>query len=142
MEVASITTWFDSATQYHREPPEPQWIRRRLRDEFFCEVYYVGFVGTDLNDEGLAGVSNVAGIETVPSLCLMRTKITDKGLTALERWVALRTLSLQNTAITDAGLESLTGLSELGYLDLTKTRVTDEGVKKLHQALPKCKIDH
>jgi hypothetical protein len=157
-------TYFSAMKFYRDEPPEPGWIRKLVGDDFFRDVYEVGFGGRNLNDEGFAKVSELAGIERIPYLCLARTKITDVGVVSLRRWIGLRELLLQDTSITDVGLEHLTclsklfnldmrnakvtnaglrhleQLSQLRYLDLENTQVTAEGEKLLQKSLPNCRI--
>jgi len=128
--------------EQHITPPEPQCLRGLLGDDFFREICLVGFGCTDLNDEQLADLSEVTGIEWVECLTLGGTKITDAGLVNLKRWASLRSLLLQNTMITDAGLNDLKRLSGLTYLDISGTQTTDKAVEDLKQALPKCKIIH
>ena len=135
MDVEDDLWYFSGMRSHHREAPEPLWIRQVLGDDFFREVSV-----TVLDDEKLAKVSEVAGIERIPALYLGATKITDTGLVSLRKWAALKVLNLPDTAITDAGLENLKGLHELRFLYFKNTRVTDEGVKDLQQALPNCRI--
>jgi hypothetical protein len=126
----------------HGAPREPRWARRLLGDDFFHRVTAVAFVGTGLNDDGLARLCNTEGVETVGILCLPNTKITGAGLKGLRRWSGLDYLDLRDTAITDASVEDIKALVALGALDLSGTKVTADGVRKLQEALPKCHINH
>ena len=72
-------------------------------------------------------------------LLLSVTKV-NAGLVHLKGLNSLRTLTLRSTKITDAGLVHLKGLTEIRELDLGETKVTTAGVKMLNMALPKCKI--
>ncbi len=130
-----------SAMQRRRcEPREPQWIRTILGDEFFRDVWSILLEGPGFNDEQLRNISDMAVVESVSYLCLVRTRVTDAGLVGLQQWTALYGLLIQDTAITEAGLENLKTLRKLDHVILTRTQVTDEGVAKLQQALPNCKI--
>ena len=133
--------YFSAMTHQRLEPREPNWMRALVGDGFFRHVNAVGFERTPLNDAEFADVSNLAGVERVPTLCLAGTKLTDAGMPLLRRWSGLRTLFLRDTAITDEGLENLTRLHDLSYLSLSNTHVTEKGVGRLQKALPNCHID-
>jgi hypothetical protein len=94
----------------------------------------------------------VSGFSILPlrklqDLNLFNTKVTDAGLEHLKALTSLQWLSLGSsfgpigkTKVTNAGLEHLKGLPDLWYLELWGTQVSEEGVKRLHEALPKCRI--
>jgi len=44
--------------------------------------------------------------------------------------------------VSDAGLIHLKELKSLTNLELQKTKVTAKGLEALHEALPRCRIDH
>jgi hypothetical protein len=60
-----------------------------------------------------------------------------KELAALQ---SLGTLIVADTPITDAGLKELAAIKYLIALDLTGTKVTDAAVAEFQKALPMCKI--
>lgn len=62
-------------------------------------------------------------------------------LAELAKSPTLKELFLSNTAVSDKGLIALAGLKTLRTLNLSNTKVSAEGVKKLHEALPDCKIN-
>ena len=146
------------------QPPEPQWLRNLLGDDFFMNVVWVGsdhpssrgitdavlldLKGfTHLQILGLDGTQVTdAGLEYVKCLTQLRvlhladTKVTNAGLLCLRDLHQLRVLDLDKTQVTDTGLENLKGLGQLGELWLCDTKLTGEAVKKLQQELPNCKI--
>jgi len=61
-----------------------------------------------------------------------------KNLGELKRF---KRLSLVGAGLTDAGIRHLEGLTNLTALDLRKTKASAAGIERLHQALPKCKIE-
>ncbi len=64
-------------------------------------------------------------------LMLGCTQVTDVGLSNLQHFHNLDSLSLQRLPITDQGLRNLTGHCDLTFLDLSATSITDEGLKCL-----------
>jgi len=144
-----------------RQPPEPNWPRKLLGDDFFKTVI-IAQVRTDAALEQLGGLSQLrvvaraaelksdritgAGLESLANLSelekldLSDTNITDAGLKHLSRLIHLSDLNLRDTRISDAGLDHLTGLKNLHYLSIGLTRVTHDGADRLRQALPECKV--
>ena len=94
--------------------------------------------GTDVTDDGL---SHLSELTTLKRLHLEKTKLSDAGLAHLAMLENLSYLNLYGTGVTDAGLEHLVGLKNLKNLYLWQTKVTAGGVEKLQQALPDCDID-
>jgi hypothetical protein len=119
---------------------ERGWARKFFGDEFFHDATKLGFDGAALDDERLARLCNIDGMETAPYLWIEGTKISDAGLGALRRLAGLRTLGLRGSAITDAGLEHVKALGTLRFLDVSDAKVTDSGVKRLQESLPECRI--
>jgi hypothetical protein len=90
----------------------------------------------------LPSLTHVREFPSLYSLDLRGGHISDIALTELRDLIKLEHLALpDNPRITDAGLEQLQGLNRLKRLILTKTSVTAVGVRKLHAALPKCRIE-
>lgn len=94
--------------------------------------------GTDVTDAGLA---HLAGLTSLTRLHLERTAVSDDGLAQLGQLGQLRYLNLYGTGVTDAGLRHLEGLKSLASLYLWQTQVTPDGVEKLQAALPECEIN-
>jgi hypothetical protein len=61
-----------------------------------------------------------------------------KGLSRLE---TLRTLNLANTRISDDAVAELAKLKSLTSLNLRQTRITQAGKDRLAKELPECKIE-
>ncbi len=93
--------------------------------------------GTDVTDAGLA---HLAGLTSLTRLHLEKTAVSDDGLAHLGQLGKLRYLNLYGTGITDQGLHHLEGLKSLASLYLWQTQVTPEGVEKLQAVLPECEI--
>lgn len=86
-------------------------------------------VAKEFGDAGLDALLPVA--ESIVSLDLARTQVTDAGLAKVAKMTALKELRLDNTAIGDAGLDHLVGLKNLEYLNVYGSKVTDGGIQKL-----------
>jgi hypothetical protein len=133
-------------------PPEPQWLRTMLGDDFFSTVFVVGYKSDDAfkSDDAYrddttitdAGLAHLKGFTELRGLNLGGTNITDAGLEHLKGLTQLRWLLLGGTNITDAGLEHLKDLTLLRELHLGYTGFTVVGVKKLQRSLPNCGIYH
>ena len=78
-------------------------------------------------------------LDSLTTLQLNDTSITDAGLEHLKGMTSLTRLYLHNTQITDAGLEHLKGMTSLAKLDLG-TQITDAGLAEIKAALPKCSV--
>lgn len=87
------------------------------------------FTSTNLNDEGLAHVSNCRGIE---NLNLQDTEITNDGLKYLQNLTLLKYLRLkENSQLTDDCIPHLIELDYLQNLQIQETSITENGLKKL-----------
>ncbi|HVW03062.1 MAG TPA: hypothetical protein VHB77_22060 [Planctomycetaceae bacterium] len=89
-----------------------------------------------------SGLATVASLHTLRELSLYRTDIGDLGVEHLKTLPKLAKLELSYTAVDDAGLDQLASMKELKSVSLYGTLATDAGFAKLHQALPKLKINH
>jgi|GEM_PF-2900875 len=96
-------------------------------------------VSEKATDTHLAYVACVG--ESLRSLRLGDSNITDAGLEHLSRLPSLRVLALNNTPITDEGLRHLAGLTTLEVLHANRTRITDEGLRHL-AGLTKLQVLH
>jgi hypothetical protein len=83
------------------------------------------------NDEMLAKLEPVA--ESLVSLDLSGTNVTDTGLAAVSGATGLRMLRLSETGVTDAGIEQIKGMASLESLNLYGTAVTTDGVAVLSE---------
>ena len=83
-----------------------------------------------------ADMACLAPIDSVVSLAINRSKITDAGLRHLGGLSQLKELDLSDNAITDEGLKHLADLVNLEKLVLDRTRVTGNGLAHLAN-LPK-----
>jgi hypothetical protein len=83
-------------------------------------------------------------LESLKSVSLRDTKITDAGLAHLIEMTSLMRLKLSNTKITDAGLAHLRAMTSLEYLVLDNTAITDTGLERLKgmTALKKLALDN
>ncbi len=90
-----------------------------------------------VTDEGLAPLRAAGRLR---NLQLKSTRIGDQGLAHLAAIKSLESLQLSNTDITDDGLPSLAALTGLQQLSLRGTLVTAAGVADLQRALPNCEI--
>lgn len=89
---------------------------------------------TKVTDEGLRAVGSQSKLDW---LDLTGTDVTDNGLRSLMSCPKLRQVSLDRTRVTDAAINWLSECVQLEELDLSNTRVTDEGVRELsrHKSL-------
>jgi hypothetical protein len=78
-------------------------------------------------DDTLAHLTPVANL--IVDAELARTKVTDKGMTALATFSNLRFVDLSNTAVTAAGTKELLKLDKLESLNLTETKVTRSAIE-------------
>jgi hypothetical protein len=139
------------------KPPGPAWLRKLLGDDFFAYVVHAE-VNTNAGLEHLKDLTQLrvlslsgptvtnAGLEHLDELTQLRElslsgpKVTDAELQYIEESSRLQELDFDDIDLTDVELDHLKGLPQLEVLILRGTRVTDQGVKKLHQAMPNCKI--
>jgi len=87
-----------------------------------------------------ADLYHLGGRRRIRSLNLANTQIGDKGLIHV-RTLDVSELNLASTEITDAGLVHLKMMTGLRTLNLQCSKVTDEGLAELKKALPKCEIN-
>ncbi|WP_300690390.1 hypothetical protein [Chryseobacterium sp.] len=95
----------------------------------FSNLTSATFTNTNLNDEGLAHVSNCRGIE---NLDLQDTEITNDGLQYLQNLKLMKYLRLKdNSQLTDDCIPHLMKLYYLQNLQIQETSITENGLKKL-----------
>jgi hypothetical protein len=120
-------------------PPVPDWLLKRLGDEYFQEVVAIGMDGLREN-ELTKYAPLLKSFPALQRLALHRLKISDEGLKSVVRSCPnLKWLSLSLTDVTDRQLVVLQKLPRLETLVLEGTRrITGEGLghlrgcKKLH----------
>jgi len=160
MAVATIREWggdIDYSTS-----PAPDWLMRRLGEDFFCTVTKVHVdKAVSASDAELAELEPLTDVDCLYAnrmsitdaslahfkrmtklqyLYLGRACITDAGLKDIAAFPLLRELDLSKTQISDAGLQCLAGLRQLTLLNLRSTNVTAAGVAKLKEALPELMV--
>lgn len=86
-------------------------------------------VAKEFGDAGLDLLMPIA--ESLVSVDLARTQVTDAGVAKIAKFTQLKELRLDNTGISDAALEHLKGLKQLEYLNVYGSKVTDAGLQKL-----------
>ena len=131
---------------------------------YFSNLKSASFNSSDLNDEGLAFLSNLSQLE---NLNLQDTNISDEGIKNLTKLKnlkylrlkenaqltddcvqyligieALEDLQIQETSITQKGLDQLTALKNLKniVLDVWKNNFTQEALLALSEKMPDCSI--
>jgi hypothetical protein len=98
--------------------------------EQFSKLTSASFHATNLNDEGLAYVCQVATLET---LDLRDTAITDAGLVSLAQLPRLKHLRLEdNLQLTDECAPYLSELRALVDLHIQETSLSEVGLVQLH----------
>lgn len=102
------------------------------------QVAELNLAGTKVTDKGLAALEKMTNLRR---LHLEKTAVTDEGLAHLKGLTNLRYLNLYNTAVTDAGVAELTSLKSLRHLYLWQSKATDDGASKLKSALPNVVVD-
>lgn len=138
-QVDESGEWIEGA-----EPTAPEWLRKLLGDDFFCDVLCVDvFPAPKFGDDE---ARHLKGLTELEHLYLF-SQISDSGLAHLEGLTKLKTLSLNGTQISDSGLAHLEGLTRLETLylhgslfTLDDMQVTGEGIQELQQALPNCRV--
>jgi len=96
------------------------------------DLVEVMFTSGTFDDEGLVAVAGVASMET---LVLWRTRVTDAGIVSLQQHPNLRRIRLSpfwEKRITDAGLAALSSIPLLEVISIGETWLTDQGLAFLH----------
>jgi Leucine Rich repeats (2 copies)/Leucine Rich repeat len=109
----------------------PDWLRYILGDrcmQVFDTVVTVNLDQSTITDAGLAKLEVLTGLR---SLDLAHTEVTDAGLASVRPLRDLRGINLNETGVTDAALIQLKELPNLQFLYLSETRVTDAGLAHL-----------
>lgn len=125
--------WQWDPTRVSQQPPEPEWLRKILGDDFFGTVVGMSIYDNKITDERLAYVARLSQLQL---LRLNNTRITDAGLVHIEGLTKLKRLEINDTQITDAGLAHLAGLPHVTALSLDTTQITDVGMHQIVKDLP------
>jgi hypothetical protein len=118
--------------------PGPQWLRRRLGDEYFVsvtEAFWDKASHRVLDDAMFAEFADTLrsqGLTCPPGLVFSELPITDLTLKKLATFPHVASLHIVNCpGVTDAGMVHLQSLKHLRRLDLSGSSVTDEGMVHL-----------
>jgi hypothetical protein len=118
--------------------PGPDWVRRRLGDEYLVSVVEAFFDKAShrvLDDKMFAEFTNsvrLHNLPRVPGLVFSELPITDATLRCLAEYPDLASLHILNCpGVTDSGLEFVKSLRKLRRLDLRGTSITDRGLASL-----------
>ncbi len=143
------------------QPTTPNWLRRLLGNDFFCDVIGVSLHCEDCDDEDVAhlkslpelkwlslrsrqvtdaGVQHLHLLTNLIDLDLSDTRVSDEGLRHLQGMANLQKLCLHYTEVSDDGLRYIVKIRSLRRLLVDEHRVTEEGVKSLERALPNCRV--
>jgi hypothetical protein len=120
--------------------PGPEWLRKRLGEEYFFRVAGV-FVHGDLGGASLQGrLAPLRSLRGLKAVSLEKSNVTDEELEVLANQTELIYLWLDDTQISDAGLVHLRKLKQLKFLYMRNTNVTERGVDALKHELPDSRI--
>ncbi len=95
-----------------------------------CGCCGAGDVSSTFSDDDL---QCLAAIDSLTSLTIHRSQLTNDGLRHLKSLTKLEKLDLSENAINDEGLKHLAGLTNLQVLGLEKTQITGVGLPHLAQ---------
>lgn len=85
-------------------------------------------------------VETLSGIQSLESVKLSSTYITDEAVGHLVRLESLQDLSLSNTAVTSECLPDLKRMRSLRVLNVSATALSSQEVASLRKALPGCTV--
>ena len=102
------------------------------------DLQYITMSGSQLNDDGLANINKLTGVQSINA---DETMVTDAGVEKLDLQ-NLGGLNLKGTKVTDASMPHIAAVLErLGWLSVRKTAVTDKGASILFEQLHLKSID-
>jgi Leucine-rich repeat (LRR) protein len=87
--------------------------------------------GTDVDNSGIEAV--IGNLNSLESLRLGRTKVTDQGVADLRKLKTLRELDLTDTKVTDRCIDDLLDMKSLSGIGLNATPVTPKAVARLKE---------
>lgn len=115
-------------------PPGPEWVRRRLGDDYFTRVVRVDFVKGGVTDADLDDLKeHLQALPYLEAVHLDESNVTDAGMQHLAGLEHLESLSVYGFALGDEGAKHLSGLRNLRRLDLRWTELTDDGLSHLNK---------
>jgi hypothetical protein len=118
--------------------PGPEWLRRRVGDEYFVNVAEAFFdkpshrVLDDAMFQEFAKHIRTHNLPRPRGLVFADLPITDATIRELSTFPNLTSLHILNCPnVTDAGLEHIGSLTKLRRLDLRGASITDRGISRL-----------
>ena len=93
-------------------------------------IVSLDLAGTDVTDQRLKQWAQLKNLTTIN---LQATKVTDVGLKYLAQLKNLESLDLQYTNVTAAGLKELAGLKKLWFLGLSENQMNDATLRVLRE---------
>lgn len=118
--------------------PGPEWLRRRIGDEYFVNVAEAFFdkpshrVLSDAMFHEFSGTIRSQNLPRPRGLVFADVRITDAALKELSTFPNLTSLHIINCpGVTDEGLKHLEPLTKLRRLDLRGSSITDQGLARL-----------
>ena len=109
-------------------PPGWPWLRRAIGQEYFQTVVSVKLDNTKVTDEDLLLIGKLPRLHT---LSLNFTQVSDEGLAHVRNCRQLNYLGLAETKVTGEGLVHVAGMTELEDLILQYAPVDDRGIEHL-----------
>lgn len=115
----------------------PEWLRRKLGNDFFHDVVHVNMVYNDdgphrleNNQTSDAALSIIGRLPNVRLVGLSGGQATDSGLHELSKVKQLRRLLMWDAAqVTDEGIKQLRNLPHLKYVHCSNAQLTDESLR-------------
>jgi hypothetical protein len=116
----------------------------RLSDEHLAVIGQLGAIRNlhlwgcrDVTDRGVHALRELQ----LTTLALGATSITNDSIPILANMTSLRVLHINVSGIDDTHIMKLARLGNLTDLRLHGTQVTEDAIKRLHAAIPHCKIE-
>jgi hypothetical protein len=109
-------------------PAAPVWLRCFVGNELFQHVDIVDLEGLAVRDDQLKVLED---LDSLVSLNLGNTGISDAAVTHLKGLSRLRELDISANQITDAALENLNGMDQLMRVNVWGTHVTENGFRRI-----------
>lgn len=126
----------------YRDPNVPpgkveSWLRSHIPQVYFDPVIWVDLSRLGTSDTDLALVTR---FESIESLRLGESRVTDAGAIHLLGLSSLERLSLPKCRLSDEGLIRLAELKSLKFINRWGTRVTQQGVDEFKKSRPDCEV--
>ncbi len=117
-----------------------EWLQSQLSEYVFQNIVTVKIWNDTSADPQPTNWRHLSTLESLRTLELRNTGLSDADLLHLHTMTTLEHLSLDETRITDHGLLHLQGMRSLRVLTLRNTAVTNRGIKQLKETLPDCVV--